>query len=260
VGDATFRPAKPIVRRDDGFFQTTDSEGNSFWTDRRYQNEGAQVTLRPGDPPLTSYVIEYDQWKRMVDEGILNKYDMCELLEGVIAGVAWHEDQWFYNSRHFLADLLYEMLPEERHVFQVPWFKLGNSSPNAECAVFRGSLNDFGKLHRFPVGSEISLVVEVAEPTTLETDRVIKGRIYAGAGIPEYWIVNLPEFCLEVYRDQRPATDDQTARYASLETYSPDQAIDVVLEGVKYGSIDLGEIFPDDATQRPSKRRSRSKK
>jgi len=35
-----------------------------------------------------------------------------------------------------------------------------------------------------------ALVVEVVSPDSVEEDRVVKPRVYAGAGIPEYWIVD----------------------------------------------------------------------
>jgi Uma2 family endonuclease len=44
-----------------------------------------------------------------------------------------------------------------------------------------------------------SLIIEVAE-SSLAYDRDRKGPLYAAAGIQEYWLVNLPERCLEVYR------------------------------------------------------------
>ena len=44
------------------------------------------------------------------------------------------------------------------------------------------------------------LVVEVSE-TSLALDREHKGSLYARAGLADYWIVNLPERALEVYRD-----------------------------------------------------------
>ncbi|MCS7300591.1 MAG: Uma2 family endonuclease, partial [Fimbriimonadales bacterium] len=47
------------------------------------------------------------------------------------------------------------------------------------------------------------LVVEVAE-ASLRTDRDIKGSLYAAAGVPEYWIVNLKQRVLEVYREPAP--------------------------------------------------------
>ncbi len=43
------------------------------------------------------------------------------------------------------------------------------------------------------------LVVEVSL-TTLEFDRGRKGQLYASAEIPDYWIINLVDSCLEVYR------------------------------------------------------------
>jgi Uma2 family endonuclease len=44
------------------------------------------------------------------------------------------------------------------------------------------------------------LIVEVAD-TSLRLDRQQKGALYARAGIAEYWIVNLPDGILEVYRE-----------------------------------------------------------
>jgi len=48
-----------------------------------------------------------------------------------------------------------------------------------------------------------SLIIEVAE-SSLAYDRDWKGPLYAAAGIQEYWLVNLPERCLEVYRQCMP--------------------------------------------------------
>lgn len=48
-----------------------------------------------------------------------------------------------------------------------------------------------------------ALVVEVAE-SSLAYDRDRKGPLYAAAGLREYWLVNLPERCLEVYRQPVP--------------------------------------------------------
>jgi Uma2 family endonuclease len=48
-----------------------------------------------------------------------------------------------------------------------------------------------------------SLIVEVAE-SSLAYDRDRKGPLYAAAGIQEYWLVNLPEHCLDVYRQPVP--------------------------------------------------------
>lgn len=45
-----------------------------------------------------------------------------------------------------------------------------------------------------------SLVVEVLSPSNIDTDRIDKYEEYARLGIPEYWIVDFPNRCLEVHR------------------------------------------------------------
>jgi Uma2 family endonuclease len=48
-----------------------------------------------------------------------------------------------------------------------------------------------------------SLLIEVVE-SSLTYDREQKDPLYAAADIQEYWLVNLPERCLEVYRQPIP--------------------------------------------------------
>lgn len=64
-------------------------------------------------------------------------------------------------------------------------------------AVVRGGPRDYRDHH--PTGKDTVLVVEVAD-TTWRFDRERKGRVYAAARIPEYWILNLEHRSLEVYR------------------------------------------------------------
>jgi len=49
------------------------------------------------------------------------------------------------------------------------------------------------------------LVIEVAD-ASLTQDRITKAAIYAAAGIPEYWLVNLRDDCVEVFRAPDPGT------------------------------------------------------
>lgn len=86
-----------------------------------------------------------------------------------------------------------------------------------DIAVVPGSARDYvGALPKTAV-----LVVEVAD-TSLAYDRTTKADLYAGAGIPEYWIVNLAERQVEVYRQPsaRPANAGNT--YANRTMYKDD--------------------------------------
>ena len=57
------------------------------------------------------------------------------------------------------------------------------------------------------------LVIEILSPSTERTDRVAKRREYAGLGIGQYWIVDLPARTVEVYE----LRDDAYALAATAE-------------------------------------------
>ncbi|HEY1011200.1 MAG TPA: Uma2 family endonuclease [Herpetosiphonaceae bacterium] len=78
------------------------------------------------------------------------------------------------------------------------------SEPEPDLAVCEGSVMDY--LDHKP--THALLVVEVAE-SSLRYDRTRKASLYARAGIPEYWIVNVRERTIEVYRNP----DENAAHY-----------------------------------------------
>ena len=82
--------------------------------------------------------------------------------------------------------------------------------PFPDIAVVPGSPRDY--LAQHPTSA--LLVVEVSE-ASLKTDRTVKGSLYASAGIPEYWILNLRERVLEVYRE--PAADARAVYGAAYQ-------------------------------------------
>ena len=79
------------------------------------------------------------------------------------------------------------------------------SQPEPDLTVVPGSIRDYASAHP----AQAVLVVEVAD-ATLAFDRNRKASMYAKEGIEDYWIVNLRQRQIEVYRDPAPAPD---ARY-----------------------------------------------
>lgn len=77
---------------------------------------------------------------------------------------------------------------------QLPLKLPGNSEPEPDLAVVSGSPRDYSD---HPTMAQ--LVVEVAD-TTLAFDKGRKLRLYASAGIPEYWILDLAKRRLLVFR------------------------------------------------------------
>ena len=81
------------------------------------------------------------------------------------------------------------------------------------------------------------LVVEVAE-SSLAQDRLTKGPMYAAAGIPGYWLVNLRERCVEVHR--RPVRAER--RYAETRIARVEDVLDVA--ALPSSSIRVQDILP----------------
>jgi len=69
-----------------------------------------------------------------------------------------------------------------------------------------------------PRPEDVLLLVEVAD-SSLAKDHGVKLELYAEAGIPEYWIVNIPKSSIEVYRNPRGR------RYASRKIYTGAQEV-----------------------------------
>jgi Uma2 family endonuclease len=76
---------------------------------------------------------------------------------------------------------------------QLPLHLDDQSEPEPDLAVVPGTQRDY---RQHPTAA--LLVVEISD-TTLDFDRRRKRGLYARAGIPEYWIVNLLDRCIEVH-------------------------------------------------------------
>lgn len=82
----------------------------------------------------------------------------------------------------------------------------GYSEPEPDIVAAAYRKDSYRSGH--PTPSEVSLIIEVAD-SSLEYDRSTKKELYAGAGIPEYWIVNIPDRQLEVFRQPKGSDYDK---------------------------------------------------
>jgi Uma2 family endonuclease len=76
----------------------------------------------------------------------------------------------------------------------------------------------YGDKH--PRQRDLLLVVEVAY-TSLDNDMGEKAELYAGAGIKDYWVVNLEDFCIEVFRSPKRGRYTERRTYQSGDDLSP---------------------------------------
>jgi Uma2 family endonuclease len=108
--------------------------------------------------------------------------------------------------------------------------------PEPDLAVVAGAVDDYQTSHP----RTALLVIEVAD-SSLKQDRLSKARIYAAAGIPEYWIVNLRDEVVEVMRDPDP----ERARYRDVRSAARGERLELVtLPGAV---LDAAELLPGPA-------------
>lgn len=152
------------------------------------------------------------EYEQLVSLGVFHEDERLELLGGHLLV---REPQ---GSRHGVAIELADSAlraalgPGWRVRVQLPIALDEESEPEPDVAVVAGDPRDGRDQHP----SRPALVVEVSESSVV-FDRETKGHRYARAGLPEYWIVNLVDSVLEVYRD--PMASSGTAggwRYATV--------------------------------------------
>ncbi|MCC3411356.1 MAG: Uma2 family endonuclease [Microcoleus sp. PH2017_29_MFU_D_A] len=90
-----------------------------------------------------------------------------------------------------------------------------NSEPEPDIAVVRIDPFDYATHH--PTPSEVYLIIEVAD-SSLAYDREIKAKIYARSGIVDYWVLNVNDRQLHVFRE--PADDGYQSEVILEETAS----------------------------------------
>jgi Uma2 family endonuclease len=116
-----------------------------------------------------------------------------------------------------------------------------DSEPEPDLAVVRGAPDDYSELHP----SRPALIVEVAD-SSLAFDRASKGSLYARAGVEDYWIVNLVDRVLEVYRD--PLPDPRALhgwRYGTVTTLAPPAtAVPLALPSTRVAVAELLPLRP----------------
>lgn len=95
-----------------------------------------------------------------------------------------------------------------------------DSDPQPDVAVVKGKPRDYLKHHP----TSAILVIEMAD-TSLSFDRRHKARLYAEAGIEDYWIVNLHQRQVEVYRKPQKKPRQRKAAYAEVTVYDENDTV-----------------------------------
>lgn len=91
--------------------------------------------------------------------------------------------------------------------------------PEPDLVVLAGSSRDYALRH--PNGAEVVLLVEVSDPT-VRFDQTVKADLYARAGVPEYWVLDVNRRLLSVYRNPINGHYSRAVKTTATETVSPE--------------------------------------
>lgn len=171
-------------------------------------------TLRVADliPLERRHRLTVKDFHRMGEAGILSEEARVELIEGEIV------DMPPIGSGHagevrILNHLLTRAVGDAAIVdVQDPVVLGEHSEPQPDLMLLRPRDDFYTRSHPRP--EDVLLLIEVAD-TSAHYDRTVKIPLYAQHGIPEVWLLDLPQKCLEVHRAPRP----EGAAYQQVERY-----------------------------------------
>lgn len=177
-----------------------------------------------------------EEYERLVALGVLGPDDRVQLVEGEIVEMA-PQGPAHSTAIALAAEALRRVsLPGTYVRIQAPLALGEHSEPEPDVAVVPGDLRAYRDHHP----TSAVLVVEVAD-ATVDFDRSRKAAIYAAAGIPEYWILNLPDSVLEVYREPL-ASEGGLASYQTAVRLSSGEQVNTL--GRPNARIEVADLLP----------------
>ena len=145
---------------------------------------------------VTSIKWSVADYHLMIKSGVLNNRSV-ELIAGEIIEVSPESPLHRYTNDS-VADYLRKVLGGKAKVFESHPVTLSNSEPEPDIAIV--TLPSERYLNHHPYPEDIYWLIEISN-TTLDYDLNQKKSVYAAAGINEYWVVDLQNKELVVFRE-----------------------------------------------------------
>ena len=198
------------------------------------------TTISPPVPGFLAHAtfhrLTVEQYHQMIANGILGEDDPVELLEGYMVTKMPRSPE-HDSAVRALDRRLQRLVPDSFTVSNQCAATLQNSEPEPDFTVARGDEATYRTRHPGP--ADTALVVEVSASSLLR-DRGDKARLYARAGIPVYWVVNVVDKQIEVFT--QPSGPCDTPAYATREVFAPGTGVPVVLDGNTVGTIAVSDV------------------
>lgn len=177
-------------------------------------------------PPVERFRLSSERYHTMIEKGIFGEDEHIELIEGEIVTMSpiGAEHSGLVKK---LAELLFGLLNKRALISVQDPIQLDDfSEPEPDLALLRPRSDYY--MRSLPTPADVLLVIEVAD-SSLAYDRTVKMPLYAQAGIPEAWIVNLIDRWIEVSRDPSPVGYTTTLKILPGRAIAPQAFADVIV-------------------------------
>ncbi|MDB5307309.1 MAG: Uma2 family endonuclease [Gemmataceae bacterium] len=205
----------------------------------------ARTTRNPKPSPLSVTAFgrpvrqfTVDEYHRMIDAGVFAGGGRGELIRGFILEKPVPGPPHSRSTRRLVRRLI-PLFPEPDWVVGIQdSITLADSEPEPDFYAAVGPDDRYAARHPGP--KDVLLVVEVSD-SSLGFDRATKLPLYAGAKIPQYWIIDVTARRVEVYTQPRGG---KAPTYRQRTDYGPGDAVPVVVGGKDHGTIAVNELIP----------------
>jgi len=181
------------------------------------------------DPTLPVARMSLELWHGMIEAGLLEE-SRVELIEGVMVEMSPKSPPHDGTVQALTRILVRAALEVELDVRVQSSMTIGESEPEPDLAVVQPG----GESMRAHPATAL-LVVEVAV-SSHRLDRGRKAELYAQAGVPEYWVVDVPGRAIELF------TTPVDGRYGRTERRGPEAT--VVPAALPAATVVVGELLP----------------
>jgi Uma2 family endonuclease len=153
------------------------------------------------------HLTDLNEWRRLGEAGIFAPESHVQLIEGEILHMSPIGSNHAGHTRRL--NKLFTLLTADKALVSIQNpIQLGDlSEPEPDLVLLRPENNFYSSHH--PKAEDVLLLIEVSD-STLNFDLNRKMRLYAAYNIPEYWVVNLLDNCLEIFRQPQDGDYLQT--------------------------------------------------
>ncbi len=135
---------------------------------------------------------------QMEEAGIFAAEDRVELIKGMLIDMSPVGPSHASRVKTIVELLFTHLLGKVTIGVQDPVVLDDFSESIPDISILKWRKDKYAKAHPRP--EDVILLMEVAD-SSLASDQASKISMYAEAGIPECWLLNLPERCIEVYKN-----------------------------------------------------------